>query len=99
MMLEYSHNRTISYSLLWPAAKSAKKVSKAKKQFLSTRDFVYVYEPGVGRTYQCGAYVILVGDKSYACAYKGQTFSWYLEDFLSAVDCCSQFEDRGRLES
>jgi hypothetical protein len=42
--------------------------------------------------------MILVGNSSYACTYKGQTFSWGIECFLTAVEQCAKFEQRRREE-
>jgi hypothetical protein len=66
---------------------------------LTSRDFVYVYEPGIGTTYQNGPYLILVGRQSYACTYKGRTFTWGLEYFSQAVEACAKFEARRRQEA
>jgi hypothetical protein len=59
---------------------------------LTARDFTYVYEPGIGRTYQNGPYLILCERESYSVAYKGQTFSWDLTDFLSAIEHCQRHD-------
>jgi hypothetical protein len=61
-----------------------------KKAKLTARDFVYVYEPGIGQTYQNGPYLIGVGRTTYSCNFSGQCFSWGLEDFLSAVEACAK---------
>lgn len=80
-----------SYSLL----------AKGNEPLLTPRDFVYVYEPGIGQTYQNGPYLITVPRASYMlgtkylCAYRGQTFT-DAEDFLGAVEECSQFEEQRR---
>jgi hypothetical protein len=63
-----------------------------KQTKLTARDFVYVYEPGIGQTYQNCAYMITVGRASYACNYRGQCFSWGLEDFLSAIEACAKHD-------
>ena len=65
-----------------------KKLQSAK---LTARDFAYVYEPGIGQTYQNGPYLITVGRSSYAANYRGQCFSWDL-DFLSAIDACARHQ-------
>jgi hypothetical protein len=66
---------------------------------LSAPDFVYVYEPGIGQTYQCGRYLILApgySNKTYRCSYNGQMFSIGNEDFLFAVEACARHEARYR---
>jgi hypothetical protein len=63
---------------------------------LTARDFVYVYEPGIGQTYQNGPYLILVGRNSYCATYKGQTFSWGLEFFNEAVRVCARHDEARR---
>jgi hypothetical protein len=61
---------------------------------LTARDFVYRYEAGLGKFYENGPYRILVGRNSYCATYRGQTFSWGLSDFLSAVEACACHEAR-----
>jgi len=63
-----------------------------KKAKLTARDFAYVYEPGIGETYQNGPYTILCGRESYAVTYKGRTIDYNLRDFLSAVEACAAHE-------
>jgi hypothetical protein len=64
-----------------------------KKAKLTARDFVYVYEPGIGQTYQNGPYMIIVGARSYYAAnYQGRTIAYNLRDFLSAVDACAKHD-------
>jgi hypothetical protein len=62
---------------------------------LSARDFVYVYEPGIGQSYQNGPYLISVGHtplcSSYTVTYRDQRLSWH-QDFLSAVAACQRHE-------
>jgi hypothetical protein len=65
---------------------------------LTARDFVYVYELGVGQTYQNGPYLIGVGRNTYSCNYRGQCFSWGLEDFLSAVEACAKHDATRRAQ-
>jgi hypothetical protein len=65
---------------------------------LTARDFVYVYEPGIGQTYQNCAYVILVGRNSYCCTYKGQTFTWGLDYFNEAVRACAKHDEKRRAQ-
>jgi hypothetical protein len=58
---------------------------------------VYVYEPGLGQTYQNGPYMILAGRNSYAATYRGQTFTWGLYFFNEAVQACARHDrDRAR---
>jgi hypothetical protein len=65
---------------------------------LTALDFAYVYEPGIGQTYQNGPYMILVGrnSRSYAVTYKGQTFSWGLDYFNEAVRACAKHDAQRR---
>jgi hypothetical protein len=63
---------------------------------LTARDFVYRYEAGLGQFYENGPYLILVGRNSYCATYRGQTFSWGLEDFLSAVETCARHDTEQR---
>jgi hypothetical protein len=72
------------------------KITKAVRlsNKLTARDFTYVYEVGIGQTYQNGPYLILAGSNSYAATYKGQTFSCGLEFFNEAVEACASFEAR-----
>lgn len=62
---------------------------------LSARDFLYVYEPGIGQAYQNGAYLITLSygpfTHAYTAHYRDQKIGWY-EDFLSAVDACARHE-------
>jgi hypothetical protein len=62
---------------------------------LSARDFVYVYEPGIGQSYQNGPYLISVGHtplcSSYTVTYQNQRLSWH-QDFLSAVAACQRHD-------
>jgi hypothetical protein len=62
---------------------------------LTARDFVYVYEPGIGQSYQNGPYLISVGHtplcSSYTVTYRGQRLGWHM-DFLSAVRACRQHD-------
>jgi hypothetical protein len=60
---------------------------------LTARDFVYVYEPGIGQTYQNGPYMIIVGARSYYAAnYQGRTIAYNLRDFLSAIEACAKHD-------
>jgi hypothetical protein len=63
-----------------------------KKTKLTARDFTYVYEPGIGQTYQNGPYTIIVGNLTYAVTYKGQTIKWAIPDFLSAIEACAKHD-------
>jgi hypothetical protein len=65
-----------------------------KPSKLTIRDFAYVNDEVIGRSYQNGPYTILVGTNSYACTYKGQTFSWGLRSILEAVCACGEYEDK-----
>lgn len=73
------------------------------KSILSARDFVYVYEPGIGQTYQNCSYLITVPRtawpfSTYVCSYRGQRFT-EAEGFLSAVDACAKFEEQRQAQS
>jgi hypothetical protein len=57
----------------------------SRKNKLTLRDFAFVREPEIGLTYQNGPYMIHVGRGTYACSYKGLTFSWGHESILEAV--------------
>jgi hypothetical protein len=59
---------------------------------LQPGDFLYVYEPGIGQTYQNGSYTILVGRESYAVSFQGKTLNYSLRDFLSAIEACARHE-------
>ena len=71
-------------------------------KYLTPADFVYVYEPGIGQTYQNAAYVITVqnlwvsGEQRYYAHHKGQCLAWGLKDFASAVEACARFESARR---
>jgi hypothetical protein len=67
-----------------------------KPSKLTARDFVYVYEPGIGQTYQNGPYLIGVGRSTYSCNYQGQCFSWGLEYFNEAVRACARHDEARR---
>jgi hypothetical protein len=68
---------------------------QAKPSKLTARDFVYVYEPGIGQSYQNGPYLIRVEHtplcSSYTVTYRDQRLSWH-QDFLSAVAACQRHE-------
>jgi hypothetical protein len=64
-----------------------------KPSKLTARDFVYVYEPGIGQTYQNGPYLIGVGRSTYSCNYQGQCFSWGLEYFTEAIGACARHDE------
>jgi hypothetical protein len=66
---------------------------------LTARDFTYVYEPGIGQTYQNGPYVIIVGARSYYAAnYQGRTIAYNLRDFLSAIEACAKHDAARRAQ-
>jgi hypothetical protein len=65
-----------------------------KQPKLTIRDFTFVHDEVIGGSYQSGPYAILVGTGSYACTYKGQTFSWGLRSILEAVCACGEYEDK-----
>jgi hypothetical protein len=62
---------------------------------LTFQDFVYVYEPGEGQTYQCGRYTVrpqLVGYSNfYSALFRGQLLGGS-ESFLGAVEICARHE-------
>jgi hypothetical protein len=58
---------------------------------LTLLDFAFVNDREIGvLTYQHDPYVILVGRETYACTYKGQTFSWGHESIQAAVDAVAK---------
>ena len=67
---------------------------------LSPRDFVYVNDEVIGRSYQNGPYAILVGARSYyAVTYQGQTIAYNLRCFPAAVQACARYEISRRTRS
>jgi hypothetical protein len=70
------------------------------KNQLTLRDFAFINDRELGSlAYQHGPYVILVGRETYACTYKGQTFSWGHESIQSAVEACARHEAHPRRRS
>jgi hypothetical protein len=67
-----------------------------KQTKLTARDFTYVYEPGIGQTYQNGPYLITVGHSTYSCHYQGQCLTWGCGDFLSAIEACARHDQARR---
>jgi hypothetical protein len=62
---------------------------------LAFQDFVYVYEPGEGQTYQCGHYTVRAQQIGYSNFYSALFNSWLLggsETFLGAVEICGRHE-------
>jgi hypothetical protein len=66
---------------------------------LTARDFTYVYEPGIGQSYQNGPYLIGVGRDTYSCNYQGRCFQWGLTDFLSAIEACAKHDAARRTQA
>ena len=52
--------------------------------------FTYIHDDEVGQAFQCGRYLIQVGRATYACSFKGQTFSWGHESILEAIESCEK---------
>jgi hypothetical protein len=64
-----------------------------KKTKLTARDFVYVNDEVIGRSYQNGPYAILVGSRSYyAVTYQGRTIDYNLRCFPAAIQACAKHE-------
>jgi hypothetical protein len=60
---------------------------------LGSRDFVYVNDEVIGRSYQNGPYAILVGSRSYyAVTYQGRTIAYNLRCFPAAVEVCAKHD-------
>jgi hypothetical protein len=63
-----------------------------KNQKLTIRDFTYVNDEVIGKSWQNGPYAILVGRNSYAVTYQGRTIAWNLRDILSAIEVVAKHE-------
>jgi hypothetical protein len=66
-----------------------------KFQKLTSSDFVYVYEPGIGQTYQNCAYTIAPlqhgYSNSYRVFYQGQLLTG-TDTYLAAVEVCARHD-------
>jgi hypothetical protein len=66
---------------------------------LTSRDFVYVNDEVIGRSYQNGPYAILVGGRSYyAVTYQGRTIAYNLRCFPAAVRACAEHDAARRAQ-
>jgi hypothetical protein len=64
---------------------------------LTARDFVYVNDEVIGRSYQNGPYAILVGGRSYyAVTYQGRTIAYNLRCFPAAIEACAKHDTTRR---
>ena len=73
-----------------------KPLHRRPSALLTARDFVYVYEPGLGQTYQNGPYMIRPlpygYSQGYRVYYRGGPMLTMTETFLSAIDACARHE-------
>jgi hypothetical protein len=70
---------------------------QAKPSKLTARDFVYVYEPGIGQTYQNGPYLIRPlpygYSQGYRVYYQHGPMLTMTETFLSAIEACARHDE------